>query len=220
MANARNVTPEKVRFLKQMNCVSISIGIETGNEALRKEVLQRRETQDDIIRAVHMLNGSGIRTSSFNMLGIPFETRSTVMETVELNRRSGVGYPNTVFFYPLEGTRLREMAVSNGFFDETGDNLFDDIRPSLRLPGISRDELIALRERFVLYVKMPLEYYRFIERSEKDDAVGRRLTQELHRIYEECVLSHDGIWNDMGKKVAYLECLEGIWPAERAGGND
>jgi anaerobic magnesium-protoporphyrin IX monomethyl ester cyclase len=210
MANARNITEEKVKLLKQMHCASISIGIETGNERLRREVLKRRESKEDIVKAVRMLNDAGIRTSAFNMLGIPFETRETVMETIELNRLSRVQYPNSVFFYPLEGTELRAMAVSHGLFDEYDESVFDDVRPSLRLPGISAEELMALRERFSLYVKMPEAYYPYVERSERPDSLGQRLTEELYRIYEECVFVHDGAWNDNGKGGDYLRRLESI----------
>ncbi|KPA15411.1 Elongator protein 3/MiaB/NifB domain protein, partial [Candidatus Magnetomorum sp. HK-1] len=117
MANAKNITPQKVKLLKDMGCVSISIGIETGNDHLRKNILKRNENKEDIIRAVHLLNDAGIRTSSFNMLGIPFETRSTFMETVAINKESEIQYPNIVFFYPLENTELREISIKNNFLN-------------------------------------------------------------------------------------------------------
>jgi len=208
MANAHNLTEEKIDLLKQMNCVSISIGIETGNESMRKNILKRKETVEEIIRAVQMLNDAGIRTSAFNMLGIPFENRSTIMETIELNKKSQVRYPNTVFFYPLEDTQLREIAVKHGFFNNSTDAIFDDIRPNLTLPDISSEELIALRERFVLYVKMPQEYYKYIKRSEQQDKIGKRLTAELYKIYDKCVFLNDGVWDDQGRNEKYLNRLE------------
>lgn len=212
MAHARSLGAEKVALLKQMNCVSISIGIETGNEALRRNVLKRSESKDDIIEAVHRLNDAGIRTSGFNMLGIPYETRATVMETIELNRESGVRYPNTVFFYPLEGTELRDMAIQGGFFDGDKDSMFDDVNPSLTLNAIAAAELVALRERFVLYVKLPREYFRYIERSEQRDRVGEELTEALFSIYDECVLLSDGVWKGGGRDEHYLSTLQRIHP--------
>jgi radical SAM superfamily enzyme YgiQ (UPF0313 family) len=212
MANAHSITKEKVALLVQMNCVSVSIGVETGNEKLRNEILKRRETKDEIITAIKMLNEAGIRTCAFNMLGIPFETRDTILETIELNRISQVRCPDTVFFYPLEQTRLREIAVENGFYDANSDGDFDDIRPSLRLPDISEEELIALRERFVLYVKMPKAYYPYIKRSETEDDIGIKLTKELYQIYDTCVLFNDGIWNDRGENQVYLDRLKELYP--------
>ena len=211
MANARNITKEKVAILSKMNCVSVTLGIETGNQKLRKEILKRTETEEEIINATKMLNGAGIRTSAFNMLGIPFENRKTVMETIELNRKAEVQYPNAGFFFPLEGTKLREIAIENGFFDGNSYTVFQNDRPSLNFPDISTDELIVLRERFVLYVKMPYAFYKYIERSEKPDEIGKKLTDELYKIYDKSVFTNDGFWNDNGKSSEYLKNLETIY---------
>ena len=195
MANARNVSPEKVELLKEMNCVSVSVGIESANEHLRRDILKRRETKEQIVRAVHLLRDAGIRTSGFNMIGIPHETRETILETVDLNREAGVDCPDTGFFYPLEGTELYDVAVAEGLFDPSQDQGYDDKHPNLRLPGISADELVALRERFALLVKLPEDFVPYVVRSEVDDETGRDLYDALLRIYEEAVLMHDSAWD-------------------------
>jgi len=210
MANARTVSAEKVALLKHMNCVSVTLGIETGNDRLRREVLKRRETVDDIVRATNLFHDAGIRTASFNMLGIPFETRQTVMETIEVNKRAGIRYPNAGFFFPLENTELREIAIANGFFDRDSNAVFQNDRPTLRFSDLSAEELIALRERFVLYIKMPYTLYPYIHRSEQKDALGEALTKELYSIYDSCVFQNDGVWNDHGRLTEYTARLEQI----------
>lgn len=216
MANARNVNEGKVTLLKKMNCLSITLGIETGNSRLRKEVLKRTETAEEIIRATKLLNQAGIRTSAFNMLAIPFENRKTIMETIELNKRAEVHYPNAGFFFPLDGTELRDIAIKNNFFDGDPAATFKNDRPTLRFPDITAEELIALRERFVLYIKMPYEFYPFIERSEKHDIIGQQLTELLYQIYDEAVFTNDGVWDDGGKLPQYLNCLRVIWDRPKA----
>lgn len=210
MANARNITPEKVALLKQMNCVSVSIGIETANEHLRRDILKRRETKEDIVRAVHMLNDADIRTSGFNMIGVPHETRETVLETIALNREAEVDCSDPGFFYPLEGTELYELSVKQGLFSPSADHGYDDVNPSLNLPGITHDELVALRERFVLYVKLPPEYLPYVTRSEADDEVGRNLTDALLRIYDSAVLMNDGRWDSARSVEDDLRLLAGV----------
>ena len=210
-ANARNINREKVGLLKKMNCVSVSLGIETGNQKLRKEVLKRTETSEEIIKATKMLNEAGIRTSSFNMLGLPFENRQTVMETIELNRKAEVRYPNVGFFFPFEETELRKIAIENGFFDQSSKAVFRQDRPSLTFPDISTEELIALRERFILYIKMPHSFYKYIERSEKNDEIGRELTDKLYKIYDTCVFANNGLWDNKGRETEYIKILEGIY---------
>jgi len=219
MANARNITIEKVALLKQMNCASVSIGIETANQHLRQDILKRRETREQIVRAVHMLNDAGIRTCGFNMLGIPHETRESIMETIALNREARVDCPDTGFFYPLEGTELYDVSIDEGLFDPSADMGYDDVNPSLHLPGISHDELVALRERFVLYVKLPADYLPYVGRSEVDDEVGRSLTESLLRIYDESVLMNNGRWDSTRRvedDLSELHSLANATPVSQA----
>lgn len=210
MANARNAKMEKLEIMRDMNCVSISIGIESGNEYIRKEILKRTETLGDIERAVKDMNSLGIRTSSFNMLGLPFDSREAIMETVDINRKSEVVCPNSGFFYPLEKTELRKISIDNNFFDPISDEMLDTNNPCLRVDGMTKDELIRLRDRFVLYIKMPEKYHTFINRSETPDEIGDALYLKLCDIYDLCVLSNDGKWSDDGKGDDYIEELNKI----------
>lgn len=210
MANAKNIDEEKCALLKRMGCVSVSLGIETGNTRLRHEILLRNETVEDIVRATELLNNAGIRTSSFNMLAIPFENRDTIMETVEVNRQAKVRYPNVVFFFPLEGTELRRISVSNGFFDPSSDAVFMQDEPALTLPDISRQELMALQQRFALYVKLPRKFFPYIKRSEIQDSIGQRLTMTLFSIYDQCVFQNDGSWDDQIDVSMHINALDNI----------
>jgi len=79
--------------------------------------------------------------------------------------------------------------------------------PSLSLPGISRQELIALRERFALYVHLPKSFWPYIERSESGDETGERLTKELYRVYDEFVLPSNGTWTGGREEHLLLETL-------------
>jgi radical SAM superfamily enzyme YgiQ (UPF0313 family) len=209
MANARNATHEKLSIMKSMNCVSISIGIENGNDYIRKDILKRRESKEDIIRAVKDMNTLGIRTSSFNMLALPFDNRGTIMETISLNKESQVRYPNCGFFFPLDQTELKDISVKNGFCEENC-NILDTNSPYLELDEISKEEIVKLRERFLLYVKMPQEFYLYIVRSEEDDKIGMMTLDYLYVIYDQCVFSNDGVWDAKGRESHYLNELKNI----------
>jgi anaerobic magnesium-protoporphyrin IX monomethyl ester cyclase len=145
MTNAKSVTPDRVALLQMMGCVSVSIGIEAGNSVMRT-MLNRRETPDEIIRAVHMLHDAGIRVSSFNMIGLPFETSHTIEDTIQLNRKAGIKYPNISFFIPLEGTRLYDISVAAGFYKPL--TPVSTNRPSLKMPSISEKELFYYYDNF------------------------------------------------------------------------
>ena len=195
MTNSKFVTEEKVKLLKEMNCVSVSIGIETGDEKIRKKLLKRIDTREEIINAFKLFRKYYIRTSSFNMFGIPFETRETYWKTVDINRDANVQYPNTTFFYPFEGTKLREIAIKEGFFNPDGndkDTLFQHDKPALHFKNLSENDLIAMRTAFNLYVKLPKFYYIYIRRSEVLDKIGQLLRIILTKIYKKTVFINDG----------------------------
>ena len=54
------VTEKKVALLKRMGCIAMSIGIESGNEELRKSVLSRRMSNDQIEQAISTIQSHGI----------------------------------------------------------------------------------------------------------------------------------------------------------------
>ncbi|MDD4869635.1 MAG: radical SAM protein [Kiritimatiellae bacterium] len=207
MTNPKSVTAPKVALLKKMGCVSASLGIETGDMELRKKILQRRDSRDDIIRAFKLLKGAHIRTNSYNMLGIPFETRNTYMATILLNREADVQIPQAFFFFPFKGTKLREIAIKHGFFSADDNRICDPARPALHFKDLSESELIAMWKRFTLYVKFPEVLWPFIKRSEQMDDIGRALEERLNEIFRECVMEHDGWFNHNGKLDSYISQL-------------
>ena len=48
---ANLVTPEKIELLKQAGCASVGMGLETGNPALRNEILKRNLSDEQIVEA-------------------------------------------------------------------------------------------------------------------------------------------------------------------------
>jgi len=217
MANPRSVTEERVRLLHKMNCASVSLGIETGDMRLRRDLLNRTDTEEDIIRAFNMLRDAGIRTNSFNMLALPFETRNTFMETVRVNRAAAVQTPQASFFFPFQGTRLRQIAIEEGFYTATDESVYNPDKPALHFENLSEDELVTMRNRFVIYVKLPEEYWPFIERSETADETGRALEEKLYKIYNECVFANGGWFDDNGMSERYISELEAIVSEDSTG---
>ena len=212
--NPKTVTPEKVKLLKAMNCVSVSMAIETGDAYLRRSILNRVDTETDIVNAFRLFKDAGIRTSCFLMLGLPFETRATYEKTIEIVRKADVQYPNIFFFYPFEGTELRKISIENGFFDANNEEkkIYRRDIPALNFPNLSQEELIEMRNVFILYVKLPEVFHSYIKKSEVRDRIGSELRKKLLEIYEEKVWSNDGWYHDRGNSQEdYLEQFDSIF---------
>ncbi len=70
-ARPETIRAEVVRELAQAGCAAIGIGIESGSERIRRDILQRKMSDDAIIRAFGVVRDAGVATWSFNMVGIP-----------------------------------------------------------------------------------------------------------------------------------------------------
>lgn len=208
--NPKFVNEERVRLLKNMNCVNASLGVETGNLKARKEILNRVDKEEDIIRAFKLLKDAGIKTSSFNMLGLPFESRETYWQTIEINRKADPQYPQCCFFYPFYGTKLRDVSIKEGLFDPKDQETFLHDKPALHFKHLTENELLEMRNAFVLYIKLPLEYKPFIQRSEIRDYTGDNLRDKLLDIYDKTVWLNDGWYKDDGNKEQYIKELNNI----------
>ncbi len=134
------VNEELIKILKDANCVLIAMGIESGDEDLRAQVLMRRMTDDRIVQAFDIIKKYGIKTASFNMVGIPGETRERFQRTIDLNRRIKPELIQQTIFYPYHGTALGDMAYKNNYLVRKGyPNYFG--RGTLNLPGFSLKQI-------------------------------------------------------------------------------
>jgi len=95
------VTPELVEILKTINCISVSIGIEVGNENQRRDMLNRDVSNQIIRNAFELLHKARIRTSSYNIIGFPHDTRELISETIKLNRECRPDFVNCFLLSPF-----------------------------------------------------------------------------------------------------------------------
>ena len=112
---AELVTPEVVRDLVRAGCWSVCLGIETGDPDLRRRMLNRTQTDDQIREACRLLRANRIKIMTTNMLGIPGGDIESDWKTYRLNVDCGVDYPWVSLMYPYPGTRIHELTRQAGF---------------------------------------------------------------------------------------------------------
>jgi anaerobic magnesium-protoporphyrin IX monomethyl ester cyclase len=181
-----NVTPRRLEAMREAGCYRISFGLEHGNEAFRKKVLQRHPTNEQILKQFETIADSGIAFSVNNIIGFPDETRELVFETIEFNRLlHGYDTLTVSIFTPYHGTVLRDVAVAKGYLD--GDSLTTHTTSSslLRMPTMSSQEIDGLARTFTLYVELPKSLWPLIARAEKFDEEGERTFAALSEKFQE-----------------------------------
>ncbi len=132
--------------LRDSGCKVVKMGVEAGNERIRRKVLKRNISNEHLIEVFQTAKAYGLKPQSFNMIGIPGETIENMMETIRLN---AVLKPYIVWlstFNPYPGTELYRECVAKGMIDESkweevdsyrgGSVLKDEYLPSLELKKI------------------------------------------------------------------------------------
>lgn len=156
-ANLR-ITPgcDFAQVFSQMNRANftfINIGIESGSQRIRKDVLARQYSNEDVIRTVTQARAEGLAVGMFNLIGVPSETVEDFQMTVQLNRQCRPDWLNTSIFYPYAGTRLTERCLSEGLLPKReGLGRVERAGAALDLPGFSRRKIFRSYVWFNYYV--------------------------------------------------------------------
>lgn len=67
------VREEQFAKVVEAGCRNISVGVESGDPKIRKEVLGRIYKNDQVINVISLSHKYKIRSSTFNMIGLPHE---------------------------------------------------------------------------------------------------------------------------------------------------
>jgi radical SAM superfamily enzyme YgiQ (UPF0313 family) len=103
--------------LKQAGCGFLGIGLECGDEAVRRDVLRRpRYTNAQIVAAVKACRELGIRSLTTNLVGLPVKDCLRVdLDTLRVNIEARPTLALSYLAQPYPGTELAETAVKEGF---------------------------------------------------------------------------------------------------------
>ncbi|MDH4099011.1 MAG: B12-binding domain-containing radical SAM protein [Nitrospirota bacterium] len=114
--------------LKQSGCKVVKMGVEAGNEAIRKKVLKRNISNDLLVNVFGTATELGLKPQSFNMIGIPGETIDNIMETVSLNALMKPYIVWVSTFIPYPGSELYRDCVASGMLDSAKWDVVDSYR--------------------------------------------------------------------------------------------
>ncbi|MGQ9626816.1 MAG: B12-binding domain-containing radical SAM protein [Anaerolineae bacterium] len=152
------LTEEMAAMLKEAGCVSVSFGLEAGNDRLRNAVLNRKMSREQILNASRILRELGLAFMTNNMLGLPTGSLKDDFETLELNIHCRPSYANAFLFQPYPKTELGEMACREGFmlgsFDDLSGSVTED--SILRFSsGSEKLQIENLQKLFAFTVEFP-----------------------------------------------------------------
>jgi len=150
------VNEHYARNLKKSGCHAVAIAIESGNDEIRNNVMERSMKSEQISDAFDLLRDNGIKTYCYSMLGLPGETLANFKETLHLNQELDVDYASASIFQPYPGIKMTKYALDNGFLDEEQQSWGGQFSESvLNFPQNLKDTLHTYHVMFPLLVEYP-----------------------------------------------------------------
>lgn len=183
------ITEDRVKRLREVGLHRMSLGIEHGNEEFRKRLINRRVSNDLIIKAFDIIGKyqlpAGVSVN--NIVGFPTETPELAMDTVELNRRIAdkVDTANCYAFTPFHGTPLREMSVKLGYIEEDTFTGCLTGEPVLNMPQFPKEKIKAIMKTFNMYVRFPRDRWPDIAIASEDTPQGNEMFGKLRKEFLE-----------------------------------
>jgi len=153
---ANLVTAEQVRLLKAAGCHSVSMGVESGNDRIRNDLLKRRMSKEQILEAARLLREGELNFATTSMIGLPTSTLENDFETLALNIQARPSYAHVFIFQPYPRTELGEFTREQGWLgsvDDIGEVAWD--HSVLKFDDAHKRGLVVLQRFFALGVEFP-----------------------------------------------------------------
>jgi len=135
-------------YLQLANCTKVGIAIESGDEKLRKDLLNKHISDKDIINAFKVAKKHGLHTLSYNMIGLPFETPEQIEKTIEINKKAQADSIQVTTFIPFVGTELYKFCKENNLLLNKQLDISWYMGSYLKNPNLTTKQLQKYRKWF------------------------------------------------------------------------
>lgn len=109
-----DVDEEKLVLLKKAGCRDVEIGIQTWSESVRRNALNRFESNAQIEKAITLLNKYRIRIATDTIFGIPGQSEEEILQQALFLNNNRTHVNNIFFMKFFPKTRINQVAVAAG----------------------------------------------------------------------------------------------------------
>lgn len=147
------INPDSINLLKKLRVDGIGMGIEVSTEGFRENSLNRFASQEKIIEAFKLLKEAGIKRTTYNILGLPNEDESMIIETIKFNQLLGPDNISLGFYSPYIGTSEQIKSKEMNYFDDYEYNLDNRLRSVSKSTLVSKELIEFYAKYFVQLVR-------------------------------------------------------------------
>jgi len=110
-----------IEKLRQANCYSIKMSLESSSDFIRNKILKKGMTNQQVIKAANLIRKFGLKLQLFNIIGNPGETLDMAIKTFELNKKVRPTYASCYLLNPYPGTEVFDYAQKRNYIDKNFD---------------------------------------------------------------------------------------------------
>lgn len=158
---------ELLELMAQAGLRVVNVAIESSSDAVLKDVSRKAipvEHQEEILRTCDRL---GVRATVFYVLGLPEDTRESIVQTVRYAKRLNTHVAQFFVYTPFPGTRLYDRVKDDLVTDDW--ERFDCYTPVVKHATLTPGEILRLKEwAFVSYYYRPAYLTKFLVRAVRD----------------------------------------------------
>jgi anaerobic magnesium-protoporphyrin IX monomethyl ester cyclase len=146
--HAATVSDEMTEAMKDAGCHTLMIGVESGqNETLQK--YSKNTTPEKIKESFRICKKHRIKTLAYFIIGLPGETRKSVLETIRFARELDCDFASFTVLTPDIGSQLRREAIAKGWLDEKTKAFDSTSFPVFTAGDLTKEEIWKLRQKAV-----------------------------------------------------------------------
>ncbi len=174
MAHCKLINLERAKLLKEAGCYGISFGLQTANEANRKNILKRMEKNDDVRKAASICHTVGLRFLIDHIFGIPYEGDKEYIEAINFYNEIRPTGINTYQLAYFPNTRIIQTSKDAGLLTDNDIDLISEGKAQTStVVGIGNEGSLNIdkyREKynpyFILLPLLPKRFSNMVIRKE------------------------------------------------------
>ena len=122
------IDEDTLRVMKSAGCWLIAFGVESGSPEMLKK-MRKAISLEHAEESLRLCRKTGIKSSVYFVIGLPWETRKTFDESVRFAKKLDPDFLEVFFAYPFYGTEFYTIAVKEGLLQERELPTRDTITP-------------------------------------------------------------------------------------------
>ncbi len=143
------INEKSIELLKMLKVDGIGMGVELSDETFREDYLNRFADQKKTITAFDLLKENQIKRTAYNIIGLPYQTENSILETIKLNKRLKPDNITVSFYSPYYGTKSQMDGYKTGDFEKYERDVDNAFRSKSKSKLLNKQKLNYYKENFI-----------------------------------------------------------------------